>query len=458
MRLDVITQRAHPAQSLKRLPQLNYIMNQKHVVIDPIHGKIEMPQWLIRIKDRAPIRRMMNIKQLGLKAFIDFPGAIHTRYLHSLGTMFLAGKLTDLLIKKEESRSSARAALKENLKNNRNSLMAAGFFHDIGHGPYSHVMDYVLESEFKLNHELITTKVVKRFTAELEDDSIPINHVNKIITRKHRYPFLWGMINGPLDVDKVDYVLRDSYHVGLRYSFDLDHFFDQMAILGADDELERCELGLEKDLKAIVCAELFLLLWKSMYDLVYLVQSSRIAEKMLEKAILCAVRTGCSIKDEIIDLDKYLELDESKLADELIKCGGYPKDVSIMLETADLYIPVFNQELAVFNTNTKFVRDVQKTEDKVSDKISQRLSNLSSKPYSIICDIVKTKVPKDIHIDEKDVNGEPYEIKQKSEISRAIAQPKIFLKVYIHPTLRQDKKFLREKFIKIKTQSIIDGW
>ena len=66
-------------------------MNDKHVVIDPIHGKIEMPQWLVRIKDEKPVRRMMNIKQLGLKAFIDFPGAIHTWYLHSLGTMFLAG-------------------------------------------------------------------------------------------------------------------------------------------------------------------------------------------------------------------------------------------------------------------------------------------------------------------------------------------------------------------------------
>lgn len=433
-------------------------MNERHVVIDPIHGKIEMPQWLVRIKDEPPIRRMMNIKQLGLKAFIDFPGAIHTRYLHSLGTMFLAGKMTDLLIKKERSRKNSRKGLVENLKNNRNSLMAAGFFHDIGHGPFSHVMDFVLKEEFKRDHEWITTQVVKLFKDELEGDSIPVNHVNKMITRKHRYPFLWGIINGPLDVDKVDYVLRDSYHVGLRYGFDLDHLFDQIAILGEVDELKRCELGLEKGLKAIVCAELFLLLWKSMYDLVYLAQSSRIAEKMLEKAILYAVRKQHDIKGDIQKLDKYLDLDESKLTSRLSKCSGFPKEVIERLKTADLYILTFDRELEVFDTNTKFVKDFQANEDKVSDKISQSLSALGSNTYSVICDIVKTKVPKDIHINEKDENGQPYELKQKSEVIRAISQQRIFVNVYIHPALSKHKKFFREKFIRGQIQRVIDGW
>jgi len=434
-------------------------MNERHVVIDPIHGKIEMPQWLVRVKDEPPIRRMMNIKQLGLKAFIDFPGAIHTRYLHSLGTMFLVGKLVNLLIEKEKSRKNGRRGLVENLKNNRNSLMAAGFFHDIGHGPFSHVMDYVLGEEFKRDHELVTTRVVKYFEDELEGDSIPTSHINKIITRKHRYPFLWGMINGPLDVDKVDYVLRDSYHVGLKYGFDLDYFFDQIAILGETDELARCELGLERDLRAIVCAELFLLLWKSMYDLVYFVQSSRIAEKMLEKAILCAVRDKSEINDDIQNLDKYLDLDEPKLINKLSESGDFPKEITERLKTASLYTPTFNKELETFDTtNTKFLKDLQANEDRVSDRISQSLSTLGSKQYSIICDIIKSKVPKAIHIDERDKNGQPYELKQKSEVVRAISLPRIFVKVYVHPTLCKHKKFFREKFIKAEIQKAIDGW
>lgn len=88
-----------------------------------------------------------------------------------------------------------------------------------------------------------------------------------------------GIINGPLDMDKVDYLLRDSYNVGLKYSFDFNHFFDQIAILGNEEDLEKCQLGLEKSPQAVVCTELFLLLWKSMYTLVYLVQPSRICRE-----------------------------------------------------------------------------------------------------------------------------------------------------------------------------------
>jgi len=142
---------------------------------DPLFGKIEIPQWLAKIKDEPATHRMMRIKQLGLKAFIDFPNANHTRYSHSLGTMFLAGRLADLLIKKEESRTAGcRSRLKDNLKNNKNVLMAAGFFHDIGHGPFSHVLDFVLEEKFKRSHEEIATEIVKGFAKELEGDSIPL--------------------------------------------------------------------------------------------------------------------------------------------------------------------------------------------------------------------------------------------------------------------------------------------
>ena len=93
--------------------------------------------------------------------------------------------------------------------------------------------------------------------------------------------------------------MRDSYHVGLKYSFDLDHFFDQILVLGGEDDLEKCELGMANSSQAIACVELFLLLWKNMYTLVYLAESSRIAEKMLEKAIIVALQNDSKLMDEI---------------------------------------------------------------------------------------------------------------------------------------------------------------
>jgi len=433
--------------------------------IDPLLGTIEIPPWLTTINDEPAIHRMMRIKQLGLKEFISFPSATHTRYMHSLGTMFLAGKLTDLLVKKEENREKGRkrTRLADNLKNNKNVLMAAGFFHDIGHGPFSHVLDFVIEKEFGRSHEEIATDIVKHFAKELEGDSIPVGVVNNIITKVNEpYPYLRGIINGPLDVDKVDYLLRDSYNVGLKYSFDSSQFFDQIAVLGDGDDLEKCQLGLEKTPQAVVCAELFLLVWKSMYTLVYLIQKSRIAEKMLEKAILFAIDNGYGIKDDIENIDRYMELDEAKLLSRIRESDGFPKEIyKRIFDTSKLYIPVLEEDLDSFKPGQKFSEDLLKSQDAVSEKMTKELSKLESgRPYSIICDLVSSKNPKEIYIDEKDENEEPIEVKDKSYVIRALTQPQVLVKTYVHPEVPKIEKYTQElgKGIKAEIQRIMDGW
>jgi HD superfamily phosphohydrolase len=431
---------------------------------DPLLGPIEIPKWLTKIKDEPAVHRMMRIKQLGLKAYIDFPNANHTRYSHSLGTMYLAGKLTDHLMKKEGARETGRRTrLEDNLKNNKNVLMAAGFFHDIGHGPFSHVLDFVIEKEFKKTHEEIAVEVVKRFAKELEGDSIPVGQVNNIIAKVNKtYPYLHGIINGPLDVDKVDYLLRDSYNVGLKYSFDSSYFFDQIAILGEEDDLERCQLGLERTQQAVVSTELFLLLWKSMYTLVYLVQKSRIAEKMLEKAILYAIDQENEIKDDIADIDRYMELDEPKLLTRICESEGFPKEIyKKVFEVSKLYIPVFEADINSFKPGPKFSRDLLKSQDAAAEMMTQELSKNESKhPYSMICDFVSSKNPKEIYIDEKDKDDEPIEVKDRSYVIRALTQPQVIVKVYLHPEVSSMKKYMQGngKDIRTKIQRIVEGW
>ncbi|MGD0644938.1 MAG: HD domain-containing protein [Candidatus Bathyarchaeia archaeon] len=433
-------------------------MPGKHYFIDPIHGKIEIPPWLFRIQDQPAIRRMMGIKQLGLKAYIDFPGAIHNRYTHCLGVMHLAGKLSDLLIKRYHSSSVEDQGLEENLKNNRNCLMAAGFFHDIGHGPFSHVMDYVLRSRLNIDHEIITTKVVDLYQKELEGDSIPSRQVKKIITKKHQYPFLSSVINGPLDVDKADYILRDSYHVGLKYGFDLEHFFDRIVILGDKCDLKKCELGLEDSNEALAGAELFLLLWKSMYTIVYLVDSSRRAEKMLEKAILVALDNNSIIKDDLIDFNKYVDLDEPTLLSKLRAEKGFSESIcDRIIKTAELYETACVLDMERFETNDKFLKQLRKSEDEVSDRISRELSKLEYEPYSIICDIIRSKSPKEIYLDKTDRYGEPIEIKEKSPTIKALSCSELVLKVYLESKNRI-KKLKTEKKLKSEIQHVIDGW
>jgi HD superfamily phosphohydrolase len=432
-------------------------MNRQHIVIDPIHGNIEMPRWLVRIKDEPSIRRMTDIKQLGLKAFIDFPGAIHTRYLHSLGTMHLAGKLIDLLIEKEET--SGRLNLKENLRNNKNSLMAAGFLHDIGHGPFSHVLDFILEKCFDTDHQEIATKIVKNsFKDILEEDSIPADVVCQIIKGEHKFPFLSEIINNAMDVDKVDYLIRDSYFVGLRYSFDLGHFLRQITVCGEGEKLEEYKLVLENTLEARVSTELFLLIWKALYDLVYHVESSRIAEKMLEKAILVAIEADKDFKNEMNDINSYVQINEHNLLERLRIIENFPQSIVDRIRKNDLYRQEFDDKLEApnFNLNEDFLESLRKP-DFVSEAMTQKLNESESNSYSIICDIIRTKVPKDIFVNKLDEEGEPLPI--KSSVIEALKKEELSIKLYVEPEfiLEKKKKFVKET-VKKEIQQIIDGW
>jgi len=431
-------------------------MIRRNVVIDPIHGNIKMPRWLVRIKEEPPIRRMMDIKQLGLKAFIDFPGAIHTRYLHCLGTMHLAGKLVDLLIEKAET--SGRLNLKCNLENNKNALMAAGFFHDIGHGPFSHVIDFVLESRINTDHEEMATRIVKsNFKDVLEEDSIPVDVVCQIIIAEHKYPFLSDIINDAMDVDKIDYLIRDSYFVGLRYGFDLDHFLRQITVSGAGEKLEEYRLVLENTLQAKVSAELFVLIWKALYDLVYHIESSRIAEKMLEKAILVAIDTVPDFKSKISDLNSFVQITEHSLLEMLKEIKNFPQSIVHRIDKGELYQKIFDEKLEVpnFNLNENFLESLRK-HDFVSEEITQELNKAECSPYCFICDIVRTKVPKEIHIDKLDEEGEPVPI--ESSVIDSLRKEELLLKVYVEPEYLKRKKKVEAKMIKSQIQEIIDGW
>lgn len=431
-------------------------MNRGHIVIDPIHGNIEMARWLVRIKDALPIRRMMNIKQLGLKAFVDFPGAIHTRYLHSLGTMHLAGKLADLLIEKEETRG--RLDLKESLANNKNTLKAAGFLHDIGHGPFSHVVDFVLKNRLQTDHEEIATKIIKNhFKDVLEEDSIPVDAVCQIIKAEHKYAFLGDIINNSMDVDKVDYLNRDSYFVGLRYGFDLDHFLSQITVCGQGTKLEEYKLVLENTPEAKVSAELFLLIWKALYDLVYHIKSSRIAEKMLEKAILAAIKADKDLEKEMRDVDTFVKINEHSLLQRLRRVDEFPRSVVDMIWRGNFYCELLDEKLEapIFQLNEDFLEGLR-DHNNVSEQITQMLSESESRPYSIICDIIRTKVPKEIFVDELDKEGEPVQI--ESKVIDSLRKEEWSVRVYAEPELFKKKEKALKETIKSKIQAIIDGW
>ena len=174
-------------------------MISKNLVSDSIHGTIEIPNWLLRIINEKSVRRMLFIRQLGLKAYIDYPGAIHTRYSHVLGVMHLAGRIIEMLSELEYKKGRPETAT--SLSNNKINIMAAGFLHDIGHGPFSHVVDYILKRYSGTTHEEISFEIIKKLD-DIENDGINITKVRDIITGRHPYRFINHIVNGPIDADK----------------------------------------------------------------------------------------------------------------------------------------------------------------------------------------------------------------------------------------------------------------
>jgi HD superfamily phosphohydrolase len=376
---------------------------------------------------------MQFVRQLGLKAFIDFPNAIHTRYSHVLGVMHLSGKITDRLISLEKA--SGRADVFEILENNRNNLLAAALLHDIGHGPFSHVVDFILKEFCGLDHEAKSRTLIDKFVW-MDPKGLNTNEIKKIIEGEQEYKFLNNIITGPLDCDKMDYLLRDSYHVGLRYSFDLNHFIGNFRILGDESaDLKNFQLGLENDLTSIKTAEIFLIIWKNMYDLVYHIKNSRIAEKMIEKAIISRIDKDTDFINYFKDDDKYLELDDEKLL-KILEDGkdDFSTKLSNQVKNNLLYKEIdFKQKLESFIPNkidyANFVKSIDKKEDSFSDEMSKSVcSSLKCENYEIICDIIKSRKPKEINLNASS-DDEPQELGARSEIIRAIKE-EISLKIY----------------------------
>jgi HD superfamily phosphohydrolase len=405
---------------------------RRHVYPDPIAGKIELPTWLVKIKEERAVRRMLFIRQLGLKAYIDFPGAIHTRYSHALGVMYLAKKITDLLLQKMKAKN--KALIEDSLRTNEETLIAAGFLHDIAHGPFSHAVDFAVRKISGKTHEELAKDIILNSLPSDLENRINEQQVIRLIQGKHDYPFLSQIISGPIDIDKLDYLLRDAYHVGLKYSFDLDYFLDSYTILGDQECLNKCKLGLEDSPQAIVTTELFLVMWKCMYDLVYHVEDSRIAEKMLEKAILLK-ENDKKITEKLGDAKSFLDLDDDILLNLLIGLGGKSKELVTNIKVGKVYKVVFDTELdqEQYQMSPEFLEALKNLHkvSEISDNISKQFNEKENKTdYQYICDIITSKAPSEIQIDKQDEEtGEYVELRKKSRIVGAI-QSQSRIKVY----------------------------
>ena len=202
------------------------------VIFDQIHKYMKFDNLLLKIIDTIEFQRLRNIKQLGLCYYV-FPGASHNRFEHSLGVSYLSGYMIEMLKNKQpELNITERDIL---------LVKIAGLIHDLGHVCFSHFFDNfflserIPNSEFR-HHEYRSCKlfefIVKKYKIDLSDEEIKIINrmINPDINDSFLYQIVCNKING-LDCDKFDYIVRDTYNIGLAYSFDVMRLIDQAKVI-----------------------------------------------------------------------------------------------------------------------------------------------------------------------------------------------------------------------------------
>lgn len=167
---------------------------------DPVHGFITVPKGIIlRLIDHPYLQRLRRIRQLGL-GFLVFPAAEHSRFSHALGALELAKRVLNNLLEKDTTIT----------KKEYEGTLIAILLHDVGHGPLSHTLEHSLIKDF--NHEMMSLSIMKELNKEFDG---ALDVAIQIFTNQYKKKFLHQLISSQLDLDRLDYLSRDSFFTGV---------------------------------------------------------------------------------------------------------------------------------------------------------------------------------------------------------------------------------------------------
>ncbi|MDI3475491.1 MAG: uncharacterized protein PWQ95_1219 [Thermococcaceae archaeon] len=290
------------------------------IIHDGIHGSMKLTGIILDLVKTPEFQRLRNIKQLGL-AYLVYPGANHTRFEHSLGTWYVAKRLaTELGLEKDESML----------------LQVGSLLHDIGHGPLSHTFEtiykhYVKEKDhMALGQEIILGNI--NITEEEDGGRIPEilesydyeftpKDVARLLRGDHEKKYLGQMLHGDVDVDQIDYLIRDAHYTGVAHGIiDLERLLKVLRI--HEGELMVDEKGIEAVEGMMVARSL-------MYSRVYFHHTVKIAEGMLSRALEFALEEGY--------LWDFWKMTDCRVLVELEDLEGAPAEIVRRIRYRKLY-------------------------------------------------------------------------------------------------------------------------
>jgi HD superfamily phosphohydrolase len=237
-------------------------LNKKKIINDPVYGFISIPSALVfDLIQHRYFQRLRNIRQLGM-TYLVYPGAMHSRFHHALGAMHLMGLAIETL------RSKGHAINHEE----EEAATIAILLHDIGHGPFSHALEHTLVEG--IPHEDISALMMRQLNTEFGGR---LDMAIRIFNGQYSKPFLHQLISGQLDLDRMDYLNRDSFFTGVSEGvISFDRIIKMLNIHQGNLVVEE---------KGIYSIEKFLIARRLMYWQVYLHKTVIAAENMLVKVL-----------------------------------------------------------------------------------------------------------------------------------------------------------------------------
>lgn len=385
---------------------------KKKFIRDSVYGDINLNDFEVKIMDMPQFQRLRRIKQLGLISLI-YPGATHTRFEHSIGTMNLGSKLAEELeLKKDEIELIRTSAL----------------LHDIGHGPFSHVSEGVLS----VPHEELTKFVVtKTSMKDLLEEKFDVNEIVDIVNGKG---YLGPIVSGELDVDRMDYLLRDSHNTGVAYGIiDYERIISNLKL----------ENGLTLDIKGVQAAEGALVSRYFMYPSVYQHHTTRIVNSMFRRAMKRI------IDEKIINENDIYKYDDADMISLFRHCDNkFANDIMNRLDTRHIMKRVETIRLDNFKSPEKMYKIKPQTLRKAEEEIAE--------DYGLDKDYVFINIAEYPRFDEMktqvNVDGRLYPLTKISNIIGALSKARFNIpdiSVYVD---NEEKS----KFTKFKLENYLE--
>ncbi|TRZ89319.1 MAG: HD domain-containing protein [Methanosarcinales archaeon] len=379
---------------------------------DPIHDHIELDELALSLIDTPVIQRLRRIRQLGFSNLV-YPGANHTRFEHSLGVYHL----TRMLINQVE-------------EHRQKELLAAALLHDVGHGPFSHATEHLIQRYTKRKHDDVEAILRKGSVSDvLRDNSISISAVASHIRGETS---IGQIINSEIDVDKMDYLVRDAYYTGVAFGL-VDHIRLIHEISFKENKLVLNTGGLQ-------AAESLLVSRFLMHPTVYFHHVSRIAESM------CTHAAEFMIENEGLSPALLQRMDDAEMMMKMKSSKGYAADIAGRLDERRLFKRALYVGFESLDSDAlKFRKSMKRVENEIAE-------TAGIEPGYVIVDI-----PEEPHLIEMRaqvlINGRMTALDKASSLVAALEKAQTDnwrLGVFTPPEYREKVGKIAREFFEVK--------